>query len=135
MYERQVATAKRLIKKYANNQLSTWRKSNASPPDSTQPWKTAKTSPTPTDYKVYIVFVSPGNKLAALFHLVAGTSIPFGGPSGLMAQAVDAISGTSFEPDINDTVIDPSGESFVIKDFNIVKPDGVTAILYKLDFE
>lgn len=133
MYERQVATAKRLIKKYSGGKLSTWRKSNATSADNTKPWVTSS-SGTPTDYKVYIVFVQPGRGLNALFTMFAGTSVPTGAPTGLMAEARDAVNNTTFEPDINDTVIDPSGEAFVIKDFNIVKPDGATAILYKLEF-
>lgn len=132
MYERQVAQAKRMIQKYANNQLSTWRKSNSTSADATKPWNTSS-SGTPQDFKVYIVFVQPGLKLQALFTMLQGTSVPMGAPSAIMAQAVDAVSGESFTPAINDTVIAPDNTKYNIKDFNVVRPDGVTAILYKLD--
>jgi hypothetical protein len=120
----EIAMATEMIQE--NGELCQWVSNSNLTPNPSQPWKTTAPSPLPDNPKVYIVFTSPGMKLSSLVHLLQGTSIPEGGPSGLMAQV-------PFEPAINDEVIRSSGERLTIKDFNIVSPNG-EVILYKLDF-
>jgi hypothetical protein len=124
VYDRQIAQAKRTIK--AKGELCQWVSNSNLTPNPSQPWKTTAPSPLPTNPQVYIVFLTPGTKLGALIHLLQGTSVPEGGPSGLMAQV-------PFQPAIDDSIIRSSGQTFTIKDLNIVSPNG-EVILYKLDF-
>lgn len=127
VFDQEIAMAKDMIAE--SGELVTWVKDTTTTPDANTPWKTAAPAPVdpPADpVMVRIVFTSPGNKLAALFHMLAGTSVPDGGPSGLMAQV-------PFEVAINDSIIRGSGEKVTIKDFNVVSPNG-EVILYKLDF-
>ncbi len=124
VYARQIAQAKRMIK--AKGELCTWKKHHAVSTNPQQPWKTVKADPIPDPLFASIVFTNPGAKLDALFHLINGTSIPQGAPSGIMAQV-------PFTPEINDSVVRSSGEELVIKSFNIVAPNG-EVILYKLSF-
>lgn len=141
VYDRQIATALRLIK--AKGQLVTWQKHNAQQ-GSSQPWKTSKPpvgygvggygaggfgvgDGSPAGYPVSIVFLAPKSGLQALFALMQGTSVPTGAPMGLMGAV------TAFTPEITDVVL-RGPKSLVIKDFNIVAPNG-EIILYKLEFE
>lgn len=128
MYDRQIATAARLIKKYA--QLpngapnATWIKHNATA-DVSKPWRSSDPG-SPTSYPVYIVFtIPPGGQLAALVHLMQGTEVPMGAPAGIMAAV-------PFTPEEND-VVDRAGDKLVIKTINEVAPNG-RVILYKLVF-
>jgi hypothetical protein len=121
VYDRQIAQAKRMIK--AKGKRVTWTKHDATQ-DVNKPWKTTSAG-TPTTYPVYVVFTSPGAFLQALVHMVAGTSVPTGAPDAIMAAV-------PFTPEENDS-ISSDGEIFVIKDFNIVAPNG-EPILYKLVF-
>lgn len=120
----EIAMATEMIQE--NGELCQWVSNSNVTPNSAQPWKTAAPNSPPTPVQVRIVFVSPGNKLSALVHLLQGTSVPEGGPSGLMAQV-------PFQPEIDDAVVRSSGEKLTIKDFNEVSPNG-EVVLYKLDF-
>lgn len=122
VYDRQIAQAKRMIK--AKGKLVTWIKHNAKQ-DTNKPWKTAIDASKPTAYQVYIVLTSPGTFLNALTHMFPGTSVPTGAPDAIMAAV-------PFTPEENDTIEDGS-EIYVIKDFNVVAPNG-EPILYKLVF-
>jgi len=125
VFNRQIAQAKRMIK--AKGELVTWVKHTAISSNPAQPWNTSDPGgPAPTPITAYIVFTNQKGLADSLFHLMQGTSVPMGGPSGLMAQV-------PFVPEINDTVIRASGVKLVVKDFNVVSPNG-EVILYKLAF-
>ena len=116
IYDRQIATATRLIEKYG--QTITWRKVGILTPDATQPWE--NTNGTTVDYSPKMVFISKWRDQILLKYL-KGTDIPTGDITGLMATQ-------SFIPAINDTIVRGS-DNYVVKDINTVSPNG-TAILY-----
>jgi len=124
VYDRQIASAKRVIKK--KGQLCTWIKRDVVT-SVTQPWKTTPAVDTVPTFPVSIVFLAPKQKLShELFHLMSGTDIPEGGPYGLMAAV-------SFTPEINDSVLSGT-ETLVVKSLDIVAPNRVEPILYKVQF-
>lgn len=123
-YDRAIASAKRLIKK--NGQLVNWIKHDVVVGDPTKPWAVSAADPLTPPAPVYIVFLTPKGKLSnELFHLMQGTSVPQGAPTGLMASV-------AFTPAIDDKV-DRDGKILRVKAMDIVAPSGVP-ILYKLEF-
>src|SRR5579862_595179 len=96
VYDRQIATAKRLIK--AKGQLVTWVPQSVATPDGTKPWKTIPNGTPPAPVPVSIVFTDISKRpIYALFKLMQGTAVIDGEIEGLMAQV-------TFVPSINDTV-------------------------------
>jgi hypothetical protein len=79
VYERQIATARRLIT--AKGQMCTWREPGVPGGTFAEP-----TAGTPADYQVPIVFLSNSNResLAGLLSMIPGTEIPTQGMRGLM---------------------------------------------------
>ncbi len=123
VYDRQIATALRLIK--AKGQVVTWRKlDDGAPADSSKPWKPS--AATPDDNTVSIVFLPPTKENKQLIRYLKGTEVPTGSLDGLM-HAV------SFEPAAKDIVI-RDGKELVIKSIDPLSPNG-EVILYFLEFE
>lgn len=121
-YDRQIATAKRLIKK--KGQGVTWRSiENGAPPDASKPWKTSTS--TNLDNLVDIVFLPVSRENKRFIQALGGTEVSTGFLLGYMA-AVD------FEPSIKDVVI-RNGEQLEVLNIDIVAPNG-DPILYILEF-
>lgn len=120
VFERQIATATRLIAKYGQD--CTWRKTVATGPAS------KPTGQNVTDYPVKIVFVNHKREsLLTALSMMTNTDIPSGGLLGLMAVV-------SFDPELPDAVIRGT-EQYGIADKNGIEklaPNGEGAILYKL---
>lgn len=121
VFDRQIATAKRLIQK--NGKVCTWTKYNNTVADSSKPWKTAAGAS--STFQVPIVFLIPKRARNELFHLMEGTSVPDGAPYALMAAV-------PFVPEINDS-ISTGTDNFVIKAIDIVGPNG-DPILYRMKY-
>lgn len=120
-YDRSIAQATRMIKKYG--QLVTWIQQGiqVSP---AEPWKDMGIDP--ETFPVFIVFLTPKGRLSnELFHLMQGTTVPEGAPTGLMAKV-------PFTPALNDKVLRGT-ETLNVKSMDIVAPNG-EPILYKLEF-
>lgn len=79
VYERQIATAARLITKYG--QMCTWREPGEATGNPADPEPGE-----PQDYTVPIVFLNNANKdsFAGFLTMFAGTEVPTGGMRGLM---------------------------------------------------
>lgn len=123
VFDRQIATAKRLIEK--NGELSQWvvRTQNAPNPDT--PW--IPTGETDVSNPVKIVFLPVGTRFLELVQMIAKTEVPTGSQKGLMA-AVD------FVPQIDAVIIRPSGDrQYKVKSIDTISPNG-QIILYKLEF-
>jgi hypothetical protein len=92
VYERQIATATRLIRQ--KGQLCTWREPGVPGGTPSKP-----TAGTPADHAVHIVFLNNTNReyLAAFLSMLKDTEIPTGGLRGLMAA-------TSFTPTLKGQV-------------------------------
>lgn len=122
-FDRQIETAKRLIKK--NGQLVTWRKLAATTPDASKPWLVAAS--TPTDYEdVSICFLPPGRVTQELIHYIKGSDVTTGNVQGLMAAQ-------AFEPDAKDVVM-RDGKTLRIKSIDPLAPNG-QSILYTIEFD
>jgi len=123
VYDRQIATAKRLISQ--KGQSVTWRQlADGAPVDSSKPWKPS--AATPTDNPVSIVFLPPLKENQELIRYLKGTEVPTGSVSGLMPAV-------TFAPAAKDVVIRNSVE-LVVKSIDPLSPNG-EIILYFLEFE
>lgn len=121
-YDRQIATAIRLIAKYG--QAVTWRSANETE-NALEPWKA--TAGTPTDTEVSICFVpAKDNEWRKLFYYLKGTEVPAGKLAGLMGQV-------SFTPSLKDVVI-RDGKTLRIANIDLLSPNG-QKILYTLEFD
>jgi hypothetical protein len=128
VFERQIATAARLIDRYG--QACYWREPGTptGSPAAPQPG-------TPTDYPVKIVWLSNPNReaLAGLLSMIAGTEVPTGGKRGLMAGNVP------FTPSLRGR-ISPNAAAFSEPAFalhqengiDLLNPNGNEPILYYL---
>lgn len=124
VFQRQIATATRLIAKYGQD--CTWRKTVVlGPPEK-------PTGQTVEDFPVKIVFVNhKRERLLTALSMLKDTEIPSGGLLGLMAVV-------PFEPELVDAVyrgINATGEQYGIDDENGIEklaPNGEGAILYKI---
>lgn len=122
-FDRQIATAKRLIAKYG--QTCIWRKvANGAPVDSLKPWK--PTASETSDNNASIVFLPASRENRELLRYLKGTEIPVGSIQGLMPAV-------SFEPTLKDVVI-RDGKQLRLKSIDPVSPNG-EIILYTLEFE
>jgi hypothetical protein len=92
-YDRQIATAKRLIA--AKGRACVWSQyENSPPPDPAKPWKPGPAVPTP--HNVAIVFLPMSGQNSALLRALTGSDTPTGEDFGLMA-AVDFLPTTKAE--------------------------------------
>lgn len=120
IYDRQIATATRLVAKYGQSVV--WRKVGILTPDPSQPWE--NTNGTTVDNSVKMVFLTKWRDELLLKYL-KGTDIPTGANFGLMGVQ-------SFVPAINDYVVRGS-DNYIVKDIDIISPNG-TPILYIVSF-
>lgn len=123
-YDRQVATAQRLIAKYGQQVL--WQQEAAQVSDPDKPWQTSLDGDL-AQYPVTIVFLSPkGGNFKADLAFLKGTDVIVGGVRGLMG----AVSG--FTPQAIDKVI-RDGAKLAIKSIDMLHPNG-QVILYTIEF-
>lgn len=121
-FDRQIATAKRLIAK--NGQAVTWRRTtDAAPADSAKPWKPGTS--TVIDTPVTIIFLPEDRRDFEFLRLLGATEVPKGKLVGLMAAV-------GFTPTIKDTVI-RAGVSLGIDAIDPLAPNG-QIILYTVRF-
>lgn len=125
-YDRQIATAKRLIA--AKGRACTWRElGNDAAPDLNKPWKpgAANNDPSP----VSVVFLPDTRSMLTYLQTLTDTAINVGNDYGLMA-AVD------FTPTINAEIYDEANAVFLrkVKSIDPFAPDG-DVILYTVRFE
>jgi hypothetical protein len=127
VYERQIATATRLIQKYG--QACTWREPGTPTGNPANPTPAA-----PVDYPVNIVFLDNSTKesLAGFLSMMGETDVPTGGLRGLMAAV-------PFSPSLMGKV--SRNTEFEEPALSIVDKNGIDVlningeiILYKLRF-
>lgn len=123
-YERQIATAKRLIA--AKGRSCVWSQmGSGTPADPAKPWKPGED--TPDEYPVNIVFL-PQSQGMAFLRSLGETDVPIGDDFGLM-PAVD------FVPTQRAEIYAADGVTLLrnVHSFNVLAPDG-EPILYTLYF-
>lgn len=122
-YDRQIATAKRLIAKYG--QSVTWRQiRNGAINNAATPWKPSASEVTEKTAQIAFFPYTTENK-QLLRHLL-GTEVPVGSLTGYM-PSVD------FEPALKDTVV-RDNKVLSIKSIDPISPNG-QIILYTIQFE
>lgn len=121
-FDRQIATALRLIKK--NGRLVQWRQLvRRENPD--KPWETLPA--VPVDHNVYICFLPVDKDNREFINYVRGSNeIKIGSEIGLMGQV-------EFEPDGADKVI-RDGLTLEILNIDLLAPNG-QKILYTVEFK
>lgn len=125
VYDRQIATAKRLIA--AKGRACVWSQNEAAAPaDPNKPWKPGASVPTPHD--VNVVFLPQSGQNSAFLRALGGTDIPIGDDYGLM-PAVDFVPTTKAE------IYAEDGTTLLrsVKGFGVLAPDG-DPILYTVYF-
>lgn len=125
VYDRQIATAKRLIA--AKGRACVWSQyEGGAAPDPGKPWKPGASVPTP--HSVSIVFLPQSGQNSAFLRALTGTDVPIGDDYGLMA-AVDFLPTTKAE------IYAEDGTTLLrtVKGFGVLAPDG-DPILYTLYF-
>ena len=123
VFERQIATAKRLIEKYGEDCL--WQQPGERDPDA-KPWHGSnENAPDPTPVK--IAFFPNGGDMAAVIAALGDTDATVASEYGLMS-AVD------FDPATSDTLTDSAGNNVEIVKMTPLRPNG-EIILWKLWIE
>jgi len=120
-FDRQIATALRLIKK--NGQKVQWRKEAASIPDPLKPWLPVGTSP--IIYEPFIVFLSLDLQGKEFLFSLNGSEAVTGAYYGLMGNV-------SFEPNTLD-IVTRDGIKLDINSIDLLSPNG-QKILYTIIF-
>lgn len=124
-FDRQIATAVRLVAKYGQDII--WRTVvDGAPANPAQPWKPTEAADTDTTAKVCFVAVRD-NDWRKLLAYLKGTEVPVGRQAGLMAGNV------AFEPKLKDVVV-RDGVVLTVTNIDLVSPNG-QKILYILEFE
>lgn len=125
VFDRQIATAQRLIAKYG--QAVIWQTVNqGAPADPLKPWESSASPDTPNNTKICFVPVRD-NDWRKLLAYLKGTEVPTGKLAGLMAGNV------SFEPKLKDTVL-RDGVTLNVTNIDLISPND-QKILYILEFE
>ena len=120
-YDRQIATALRLIAKYG--QIATWRQIVDGVPDPETPWLPVGSAP--VDYSPHICFLPLDRDGKEFLMSIGQTEAVSGSMYGLMGNV-------AFVPNIRDTVI-RDGVSLEIKSIDLLSPNG-QKILYTMIF-
>lgn len=124
-FDRQIATAKRLITKYGAPM--TWRVMvDGAPVDPDMPWK--PTEATTTEYPVHIVMLPETRIGYEWVRYLVGTEIPEGSGYGLMYAV-------PFIPSLKDTVIAPDGSEMKPSTIDPLQPNLTEIIMYTLRFQ
>lgn len=123
-FDNQIATAKRLIKRYG--QSVTWKVANqGAPVDSGEPWK--PTDIAPTEHTVEICFVSEREVFwRKILSYLKGTEVALGKLSGIMSGEIP------FTPALSDTIL-RDGKVLTVSSVDLLSPNG-QKILYTLEF-
>ena len=121
-YDRQIETAKRLIKKYGQSVI--WRQLNEFIPDTDKPWK-PETLPG-TDYTPEMAFFTINKENRQFIHFITGTEAKIGDVYGLMGNV-------SFTPSLKDIVI-RDGVEYRILNIDLLSPNG-QKVLYTVEFK
>lgn len=123
-FDRQIATALRLIKK--NGQAVKWRSiANSIPTDPDKPW-IGSTNPAPVEHDVFICFVPVKDQQWRKFlKYLTNTEVQIGDLAGLMGNV-------NFEPNPKDVVI-RDGVELAINNIDLLSPNG-QKILWTLEF-
>ncbi|QJD54395.1 putative tail protein [Sphingomonas phage Eidolon] len=125
VYDRPIATAKRLIAKYGEDCL--WQKPGEKDV-SAKPWVgTSENAPDPTPVKIAFFPNGGDNSLAAVIAALGDTDTNIASEYGLM-PAVD------FDPATSDTLTDSNGNNVEIVKMTPLRPNG-QIILWKLWIE
>lgn len=112
VYDRQIATAQRLIRE--KGQSVTWRSvRDGAPGDSSQPWKPG--AAVNTDNTVNMVFLPPDRRNSEFLRLLADTELPKGDVLGYMGAV-------SFTPSLKDIIIRGS-ETYTITSLDHLQPN------------
>jgi hypothetical protein len=124
-FDRQIATAKRLIAKYGEDCL--WQKPGEKD-DAVKPWVGSSVEP-PDPVPVKIAFFPNGgdNSLAAVIAMLGDSDVNVASEYGLMA-AVD------FDPATSDTLTDSNNNNVEIVKMTPLRPNG-EVILWKIWIE
>lgn len=120
VFERQIATAKRLIERYGEDCL--WQQPGVRDPDA-KPWHGSNEDP-PDPTPVKIAFFPNGGDMAAVIAALGDTDATVASEYGLM-PAVD------FDPATSDTLKDSKGNNVEIVKMTPLRPNG-EIILWKL---
>lgn len=120
VFDRQIATAKRLIAKYGEDCL--WQQPGERNP-AVKPWRGSNDDP-PEPHPVKIAFFPNGGELGAVLVALGDTEQVIASEYGLMA-AVD------FEPATSDVLTDSSGGIVEIVKATPLRPNG-EIILWKI---
>jgi hypothetical protein len=125
-FNRQIATAVRLIAKYGAT--CTWTKrGDDTTPDASKPWKTAAAEPTPYTVKIAMCRKGGSGWAYALIRLIQGTDVPAGKPKALLAAG-----NLAFTPDSTD-VVTLNGAKMKVETIDPIAPDGLP-IIYIITF-
>lgn len=125
VYDRQIATAKRLIEK--KGRKCVWRSiDNEAPSDADKPWKPGAVDT--EDYNVSVVFLPDTRSQVEFLQALTGTDINVGEDYGLM-PAVD------FVPTLRAEIYDETGTTLLrtVNSLEPLAPNG-DVILYTLRF-
>lgn len=123
VYDRQIATAKRLIAKFG--QSVTWRVvADGTVSDADRPW--LETPATPTDYTVAIAFLPLERQFQELLRYIKGAEVATGSIYGLMGAV-------TFTPSLRDVVL-RSAKEYRIRSIDELAPNG-EPILYTVEFD
>lgn len=128
VYERQIATATRLIE--AKGQRCYWREPGTPTGSPADP-----TPGVPADYPVSIVWLTNANResLAGFLSMLAGTEVPTGGRRGLMAGNVPFVPSLAGRISLNATqFVEPSLALLDKNGIDRLAPNGAEVILYYL---
>lgn len=125
VFERQIATAKRLIERYGEACL--WQQPGERDPDA-KPWRGSDENP-PDPIAVKIAFFPNGgdNSIAAVIAALGDTDVNIASEYGLMAAV-------NFDPATSDTLTDSAGNNVEIVKMTPLRPNG-EIILWKLWIE
>lgn len=124
VFDRQIATAQRLIKKYGEQVI--WQSAPDSE-DNGQPWNPEPVEP--VDHRVVVAFFPTNSSIGQLIRMMRNSDVPTGNELGYMAQ----VSG--FVPSSLDTIVRKSGAVYRIKNIDPLDPNGEGVILYTLEFQ
>lgn len=125
VFDRQIATAKRLIAKYG--ETVTWNRYGESVPEETdEPWNATDIDPIQTPVKV--AFFPTGSSISQLIRFMKNSDITTGNELGYMAQV-------PFVPSAKDTLTRKNGSEYRIKSIDPLDPNGEGVILYTLEFQ
>lgn len=126
VFDRQIATAKRLIAKYG--ETVTWHSAPPSvPTDDDTPWNGTDVAPIDRP-GIKVAFFPTESSIGQLIRMMRNSDVPTGNELGYMAQV-------PFEVSSLDTLTRRDGSVYRIKNIDPLDPNGEGVILYTLEFQ